>query len=114
MGAFARALDKLKGEGISVVAASSDTLENSEKIVSEWELNFPVGYGLDPANISAKLGAFHGNHPREPERGIVHGTGFVLRPDNTVAVGLYSTGPIGRLTWQDILALVQFYKKMGR
>jgi peroxiredoxin len=113
LGAFARALDKLKEEGISVIAASSDALENSEKIVSEWELNFPMGYGLDPVDISAKLGAFHGTHPRNPEQAIIHGTGFVLRPDNTVAVGLYSTGPIGRLTWQDIMALVQFYKKMA-
>jgi hypothetical protein len=49
----------------------------------------------------------------EERRQILHSTGYVLRPDGTVAVGVYSTGPIGRLVWQDVLALVQFYKKRG-
>jgi len=38
-------------------------------------------------------------------------TGFVLKPDRTIAVAQYSSGPIGRLVWQDVLGLVQFYKK---
>lgn len=114
MSAFARASDKLTEEGISVVAASTDTLENSQKIAGEWELNFPLGHGLDPVDTSGALGVFYGKHPRDPETGIIHSTGYALRPDNTVAVGVYSTGPIGRLTWQDVLALVQFYKKMNR
>jgi hypothetical protein len=48
---------------------------------------------------------------REERRQILHSTGYVLRPDRTIAVGVYSTGPIGRLVWQDVLNLVQFYKQ---
>jgi len=39
---------------------------------------------------------------------------FVLKPDHTIAVAQYSSGPIGRLVWQDVLALVQFQKKQAR
>ncbi len=98
-------MDKLKEEGIGVAAASSDTLENTQKINDEWELNFPVGYGLDPAEISGRFGAFY-----EPSRNILHSTNFLLRPDNTIGVAVYSSGPLGRMAWQDVISLVQFYK----
>ena len=39
----------------------------------------------------------------EEKRKIIHGTGYVIKPDGTIAVGVYSTGPIGRLVWQDVL-----------
>ncbi len=107
MSAYAKASDKLKDEGISVVAASSDTLENTRKIGSEWDLNFPVAYGLDPVEVSNQLGAFY-----EPERKIVHTTNYVIRPDGKIAVAVYSTSAIGRLVWQDVTALTQYMKKM--
>ena len=37
-------------------------------------------------------------------------TGFVVKPDKTIVVSQYSSGPIGRLVWQDILGFVQFYE----
>jgi peroxiredoxin len=97
----------LKEEGISVVAASSDTIENTQKIASEWDLNFPVAHGLDPAKVSDQLGAFY-----EPDRNIVHTTNYVIRPDGKIAVAVYSTSAIGRLIWQDVTALTQYMKKM--
>lgn len=71
-------------------------------------MEFPVGYGLDNKAISELTGGFY-----EEKRQILHSTGYVLKPDGTIAVGVYSTGPIGRLVWQDVHALVQFYKKMA-
>ena len=38
----------------------------------------------------------------------------MIKPDKTIAVAQYSSGPIGRLVWQDILGLVQFYKKQAK
>jgi hypothetical protein len=32
-------------------------------------------------------------------------TGFVIKPDRTIAVSQYSSGPIGQLVWQDVLGL---------
>jgi hypothetical protein len=85
-----------------------DSEENAKKSVDECGINFPVGYGVDNKVISELTGCFY-----EERRQILHSTGYLLRPDGTVAVGVYSTGPIGRLVWQDVLALVQFYKKQA-
>ena len=82
--------------------------------MSEWGLDFPVAHSLNAADTSKSLGLFYGNNPRNPEIEIIHSTGYLIRPDNSVAVGVYSSGPIGRLTWQEGLALVRFYKKMNR
>ena len=95
-------------EGVKVVAASVDTEENAKKTVEENGIGFPVCYGLDNKKVCELTGAFY-----EEKRQIIHSTGYVLRPDGTIAVGVYSTGPIGRLVWQDVLGLVQFYKKQA-
>jgi len=58
---------------------------------------------------AATLGAFY-----EERRHIVQATGFLLRPNSTIAVAQYSSGPIGRLVWQDILGLVQLYKTQSK
>lgn len=106
MAAFGRALDKLREEGIAVVAASTDPLEKAAETVAAHSLTFPVGYGLPLKETARLFGAFY-----EERRGILHATGFLVKPDRTIAVAQYSSGPIGRLVWQDILGLVQFYKR---
>jgi peroxiredoxin len=106
LAAFERAQPKLREEGIAVVAASTDPLEKARETVNEQALTFPVGYGLPLKETATILGAFY-----DERRGILQSTGFVLKPDRTVAVSQYSSGPIGRLVWQDVLGLVQFYKK---
>ncbi|MGQ4810457.1 hypothetical protein NKDENANG_03926 [Candidatus Entotheonellaceae bacterium PAL068K] len=88
------------------MAASVDTEEEAQKTIAECGINFPVGYGADCKAVSELTGCFY-----EERRWILHSTGYVLRPDSTIAVCVYSTGPIGRLVWQDVLNLVQFYKK---
>lgn len=85
-----------------------DTEEDAQKTIDECGINFALGYGADCKVVSERIGCFY-----EERRQILHSTGYVLRPDGTVAVGVYSTGPIGRLVWQDVIALVQFYKKQA-
>ena len=109
MAAFERAQDKLREEGISVVAASTDPIEKAKETVSEQSLTLPVGYGLPLKAAAATFGAFY-----EERRGVPQATGFVIKPDRTIAVAQYSSGPIGRLVWQDILGLVQFYRKQAK
>jgi peroxiredoxin len=106
LAAFERAQPRLREEGITVVAATTDPLEKAKETVAEQGLTFPVGYGLPLRETAATLGAFY-----EERRGILQATGFLVKPDQTIAVSQYSSGPIGRLVWQDVLALVQFYKK---
>jgi len=109
LAAFERAQPKLAEEGITVVAASTDPVEKAKETVSEHALTFPVGYGLPMRETAAALGAFY-----EERRNILQATGFVMTPDKTIVVSQYSSGPIGRLVWQDILGLVQFYKKPSK
>ena len=80
-------------------------LQLSRSYRRQHSLTFPVGYGLSVQDTAAALGAFY-----EERRGIFQSTGFVVKPDKTIVVSQYSSGPIGRLVWQDILGLVQFYK----
>jgi peroxiredoxin len=109
LAAFERAQEKLQQDEIAVVAASTDAIERARETVSEHSLTFPVGYGLPLTETAATLGAFY-----DDKRGFLQATGFVVKPDRTVAVAQYSSGPIGRLVWQDVLGLVQFYKKQAR
>jgi peroxiredoxin len=109
LAAFDRAQDKLQAEDIRAVAASTDPQEKAAETVAELGLSMPVGYGLPVKETAAALGAFF-----EERRGFLHATGFVVKPDRTIAVAQYSTGPIGRLVWQDVLGLVQHYKKQAR
>ena len=108
LAAFQRALDKLTDEGVRVVAASTDPDDKAAETVRSQNLTFPVGYGLDLKQTAATLGAFY-----EERRGILQSTGYLIKPDRTIAVAQYSSGPIGRLVWQDVLGLVQHYKKQS-
>ncbi len=92
-----------------VLAASTDPVDKAKETVSEHSLTFPVGYGLPLKETAASLGAFY-----EERRNILQATGFLVKPDKTIVVSQYSSGPIGRLVWQDILGLVQFYKKQAK
>ena len=105
MAAFERAQAKLQEAGITVVAASTDPLDKAKETVAEHSLTFPVGHGLPLEETAATFGAFY-----EERRGIFQSTGFVVKPDKTIVVSQFSSVPIGRLVWQDILGLVQFYK----
>lgn len=91
------------------MAASTDPLEKAKETVNEHSLTFPVGYGLPMKDTAATLGAFY-----EERRNILQSTGFAIKPDKTIVVSQYSSGPIGRLVWQDILGLIQFYKKQAK
>jgi alkyl hydroperoxide reductase subunit AhpC len=85
-----------------------DTEEQAKGTADECGIGFPVGYGIDNKQISELTGCFY-----EEKRQILHSTGYVIKPDGTIAVGVYSSGPIGRLVWQDVLAVVQYIKGMA-
>jgi peroxiredoxin len=106
LAAFEKAQPRLAEERIRVVALSTDPREKAAETVGEHGLTYPVGYGLPLEDTAASLGSFY-----DPQRRVLHATGFLVKPDQTVAVAQYSSGPIGRLVWQDVVGLVQFYTK---
>lgn len=94
--------------GTTIIAASVDSLENARKTISRHEITFPVAYGLDPAAVGNMTGAFW-----DPEKGYLHATGFMIRPDGKLAGAVYSTGPVGRYRAEDTLGLIQYLSKMA-
>jgi hypothetical protein len=101
-----RALDHPINEGNGVIAASTDPTDKADEAVCSQSLTFPVGYGLHVGRTAASLGALD-----EERWGILPSTRYVLRPDGTLAATQYSSSPIGRLVWHDLLGLVQHYNK---
>lgn len=95
-------LPEFRQLGIAVIAASADTPEEARKTVDAQKLSFPVGHSLDYMAVSRSTGAFI-----EHERKILQATGFLLKPDLNIHVAAYSTGPIGRLTPNDVTSLVR-------
>jgi len=92
-----------EAQGIAVVAASVDSLQDAMTTVSRHQLAFPVAYGLDGPAVAAQTVAFW-----EKEKGFLHATGFILTPTGAVAAALYSTGPIGRYVAKEVLGWITF------
>ena len=103
--------EKLEAEGIKVVAGSVDSNDIVAKTVEKTKANFPVAYDLDPVLISEKTGAMYQPDKGDKPRPFLHSTNFLLSPDGKVNISLYSSGPLGKLVWQDIIQAVQFRKK---
>lgn len=105
MADFQSLLKEFESEQIKIIAGSVDSLEKAREFLEKLEITYPVAYGLNAEEISRLLGTYY-----EKERNIIQPTDFLIRPDKTVEVACYSSGPIGRFVAQDVLRLVKFYK----
>ena len=94
---------------MKVIAASVDPLDKTKELAEKLGITFPMAYGVNAEDISGKTGAFF-----EVKRKIVQPTGLLARPDKTIEVAVYSTGPVGRFVAQDVLKLVRFYKSLAK
>ena len=104
LSAFSRAAGQLDELGIKVVAFSVDEETDAAALVAKHSLSFPVGYGVDAEKVSAVLGSYTGG----AGPGFLQSTGFVLAPDGSVALAVYSSGAIGRLVPADVIGLVKY------
>jgi hypothetical protein len=80
-------------------------MEKAKETVEKNGVTYPVAYGMNAEDVSKLTGAYY-----DTDRKYIHATGFIVRPDNTVEVACYSTGPVGRFVAQDVLGLIKFYK----
>jgi len=94
---------------MKIVAGSVDPLNKTEEFVEKLGLSFPVAYGLDMETTCMKTGAFY-----EKEKEFIQPACFLIRPNKTIEVTAYSSGPIGRFVPQDVLNLVQFFKSRAQ
>ena len=104
---FQRQLDQLAKIGAAVVSLSVDSEADATAAVAEDRLTFPVAYGIDPVQVAVEVGNYLSDgsdgHPVYTQA-----TGFILAPDGTVAVAVYSSGAIGRLTAPDSVGLIKY------
>jgi peroxiredoxin len=103
---FEKNMDEYRKDGIEVIAASTDSKEDSQKTADKYKVTFGVGYGLDAKEVSAQTGAFY-----DRDKGHLHAAGFILAPDGMIANAVYSTGPVGRLVAEDTLALIRYLRE---
>ena len=92
-------------EDIKIFAGSLDPLDKAKEAVEKTNAEYPVAYGMDAIEISKITGAYY-----DKDKKYLHPTGFLIRPDNTIDVACYSSGPLGRIVAKNVLGLVKFYK----
>ena len=103
MGDFKRSWDLYQEAGIRVFGLVVDPLEETQRMVRELALEFPVLSGLDASGIAEKTGIYLS--PQDPA--FFQASGYVLKRDGTVSVAVYSTGAIGRLEPDKTLAHIK-------
>lgn len=87
-------------EDAQILAVSTDTPENSQKLAGKHSLSFPVLAGLSRQTVEAYDLFF------SEEKGYAEPAVFILRPDGTVAYASLQSGPLGRPTTDDLLRIV--------
>jgi peroxiredoxin len=103
LAAFSRALDTLSELSVKVVALSVDDEDTSAALVAKHKLRFPVGHSADADKIASATGAYVNDDPH-----YLQSTGFILAPDGTVCLAVYSSGAIGRLVADDVVGLIRY------
>ena len=98
-------MGEFEAENVKIVAASVDPKEKALEIAEKLNLAYSLAYGLNAIETSHAVGAFY-----EADKKFLHATEFLVRPDRTIALACYSTGPVGRFPAEDVLKLVRVYK----
>jgi peroxiredoxin len=98
-----RPLAALAELGVKVVALSVDDEETSAALAAKHKLRFPVGHSADAGKVAAATGAYVNDDPH-----YLQSTGFVLAPDGTVRVAVYSSDAIGRLVADDVAGYIRY------
>src|SRR5499427_1565361 len=104
--AFQRAGDSLTQAGIRVAALWVDDEKTTAEFTAKHGLTIPLGHSADARAVAALTGAFVNEDPLH-----LQSTGFVLDPQGTVIVSVYSSGAIGRLVPDDVIGLVRYLRE---
>ncbi len=88
-----------------MIGGSVDPIDKAKEFAEKTGATFPIAFGMDALAVSRVTGAFYDN-----DRKYIHATGFIVRPDKTIEVAVYSTGTVGRFVAQDVLNLIKYYK----
>ncbi len=105
LASFQRALDSLTQLDVRVVALSVDDEAAAQKLVEKYRLTFPVGHSADPAAVADATGAYLSD-----DGTYLQSTGFVLAPDGSVLIAVYSSEAIGRLAAADVAGFITYLR----
>jgi peroxiredoxin len=105
LASFQRALDSLTQLNVRVVALSVDDESAAQKLVEKYGLTFPVGHSADPAAVADATGAYLSD-----DGTYLQSTGFVLAPDGSVLIAVYSSEAIGRLAAADVAGFITYLR----
>lgn len=106
LASFSRAAERLGEVGAKVIALSVDDEMTSAELVAKHRLGFPVGHSADAEKVAVATGAYLNDEPR-----YLQSTGFVLAPDGTVLIAVYSSEAIGRLVADDVIGFIRYVKE---
>lgn len=101
-------MGEIEALGISMYALSTDSKEEAQQTADKHNVAFPVLYGMDGPKTAELLGSYY-----EERRNIIQPTNFILGPDKKIMSITTSSGPVGRLTPEDVLLVVKFYQKQA-
>ncbi|MBI3931657.1 MAG: peroxiredoxin family protein, partial [Chloroflexi bacterium] len=94
-------LAEFQKENAQILAVSTDTPENSQKLIAKHNLGFPVLAGLSRETVEA-YDLFFNDGKGHAEPAV-----FILRPDGAVAYASLQSGPLGRPGNDDLLRIVR-------
>ncbi len=95
--------ERFRRREVRVVALSTDDRDDAREMRERTDFSFPILYGLDPAEIAERTGAF----VHRDGRSYLHATAFILDPEGRVRLAVYSSGAVGRLRSGDALTIIQ-------
>ena len=96
-------LAELTQLGVTVIAATVDSLEDTKKMAAEKGFTFPFAYGVKEEDLAA-LDAWwttdqHGRYIQPTELLVLRG--------GTIFGSLYASGPVGRMDVEEVLNAVR-------
>ena len=77
-------------------------------MAAKHTLTYPILYDFDASEVEVIIGGYTNEEPR-----YLQPSGFILRPDRTIAMLVQSSGAIGRLVAKDTIGFIQYYKEQG-
>jgi len=99
LGGYEKNLKALGDLGVSVFAATVDSLEDTVKVAER--LSFPVAWGVD-RELGTLLGAFWENR-----RDHIQPTEFLVNQKGRVLSSTYSSSPLGRMDADETVTLMK-------
>lgn len=77
-------------------------------MAGKQSLIYPILFGFDAGEIAAIIGGYINEEPR-----YLQPSGFIIRPDRTIAMLVQSSGAVGRLVAKDAIGFIQYYQEQG-